>query len=223
MKNLLYKELKLIVHPMVIFFCFFGVMLLIPTYPYLVAFIYTLISFTFIFIGGRENNDMYYTCILPVQKKDVVKSRFVTIILIELATIVISIPFAFLSKSINESLIAKGDASGNRMFVDANFTLYAMVFILYGLFNFFFTTKFYKTAKKLLSSFIVSSIVFLTFGVLFEVLIQVIPSLKMMLSNYNNSFLWMRLLILIVGMLIYVGLNILSYHISTKEFEKIDI
>ena len=38
MKALLYKQFRLVCHPMTLVFTFFGAMLLIPSYPYTLAF-----------------------------------------------------------------------------------------------------------------------------------------------------------------------------------------
>lgn len=48
-------------------------MLLIPGYPYFVAFIYTCLSVFFIFLQGRENRDILFTVSPPVSKRDIVK------------------------------------------------------------------------------------------------------------------------------------------------------
>lgn len=38
MKALLYKQLRLVCHPMTPVFCLFGIMVIIPNYPYTVIF-----------------------------------------------------------------------------------------------------------------------------------------------------------------------------------------
>jgi len=79
MKELLFKEFKLAAHPTTYLFLFLGAMLLIPAYPYFVAFIYTCLGIFFIFLSARENQDILYTVSLPVRKRDVVKSRVLMI------------------------------------------------------------------------------------------------------------------------------------------------
>ena len=89
MKNLISKELKLALHPTNIIFLAFGIMLLIPSYPYYVAFFYVCLGIFFLFLNGRENNDVFFTTTLPVKKSDVVKARCITVALIETVTIII--------------------------------------------------------------------------------------------------------------------------------------
>ena len=45
MKTLLYKQLRLVCHPMTPVFCLFGFMVIIPNYPYTVIFFYA-VSYT---------------------------------------------------------------------------------------------------------------------------------------------------------------------------------
>ena len=60
------KDLRLAAHPMMYVFALFGVMLIIPNYPYTVVFFYGLLGIFFTFLNGRENKDVYYCAVLPV-------------------------------------------------------------------------------------------------------------------------------------------------------------
>ena len=53
MNALLYKQLRLVCHPMTPVFCLFGVMVLIPNYPYTVIFFYVMLGLFFTF-GNRR-------------------------------------------------------------------------------------------------------------------------------------------------------------------------
>ena len=212
MKNLLYKELKLVSHPMVFIFSLFGIMLLIPSYPYLIPFIYCFVSFTFIFIGGRESKDMFFTTCLPIERKSVVTSRFISIMIIELFTVAFAVPFAFLSHIINKN--------GNDM-LDANMALFGFVLLMYGIFNYIFLTIFYKTAYKLAKPFLYGSIVVLIYGVAIEVLIQAVPVLKENLDGFSGIL--PQAIVLCIGIVGYALLNIFALKKSQKEFLLIDL
>ena len=54
MKTLLYKQLKLVCHPMTPVFCLFGVMVLIPNYPYSVTFFYVTLGLFFTFLKNLK-------------------------------------------------------------------------------------------------------------------------------------------------------------------------
>ena len=58
MLNLLRKELRLAVHPTSWIFLGLSLMLLIPSYPYYVAFFYTGLGIFFTCLSARENQDI---------------------------------------------------------------------------------------------------------------------------------------------------------------------
>ena len=72
MNKLLKKELALAMHPTAPIFLALSVLLIIPNYPYYVTFFYTSLAIFFTCLNGRENNDVYYTLLLPVPKRSVV-------------------------------------------------------------------------------------------------------------------------------------------------------
>ena len=96
MKDLVYKELKLALHPAAIIFLCLSSMLMIPSYPYFIIFFYTCLGVFFICMSGRENKDIYFTMLLPVQKREIVGARFLLVALIELLQFAAAVPFAFL-------------------------------------------------------------------------------------------------------------------------------
>ncbi len=61
-----------------------GVLLLIPDYPYFIAVMYAFISIPVTFVVCKDQKDIYFSVLLPVRKKDVVKARFVSVVAIEL-------------------------------------------------------------------------------------------------------------------------------------------
>jgi len=84
------KDLRLAAHPMMYVFALFGVMLIIPNYPYTVVFFYGLLGIFFTFLNGRENKDVYYCAVLPVTKRDQVRARAWLVVAVELAELVIA-------------------------------------------------------------------------------------------------------------------------------------
>ena len=85
MRALLYKQLRLVCHPMTPVFCLFGVMVLIPNYPYTITFFYVMLGLFFTFLNVREQKDIYYSAILPVPKRDTVKAGCVLTALVVVA------------------------------------------------------------------------------------------------------------------------------------------
>ena len=114
MKAMLYKEFRLALHPTNLLFLLLGAMLLIPAYPYYVAFMYTCLSIFFLFLSARENQDTRFTALLPVKKRDVVKGRCVTVAAVELMQLLVGVPFAFLTARVNPN------PAGNPVGIEAN-------------------------------------------------------------------------------------------------------
>ena len=89
MKALLYKEFKLAMHPICyVFILFFPLMILIPSYPLGIGFIYVLTCYPILFLGankGQQSNDLLYSTLMPVRKKDIVLARIITVITIQVA------------------------------------------------------------------------------------------------------------------------------------------
>ena len=97
MKTLLYKQLRLACHPMTPVFCLSGIMLLIPNYPYSVAFFYVTLGLFFTFLNMREQKDIYYSALLPLRKRDTVRAAVAFTVLVELLSVVITALFCLLS------------------------------------------------------------------------------------------------------------------------------
>lgn len=157
------KDLRLAAHPMMYVFALFGVMLIIPNYPYTVVFFYGLLGIFFTFLNGRENKDVYYCAVLPVTKRDQVRARAWLVVAVELAELVIAIPFAFLSVRINPN-------GTNLAGIDANVALFGCVLLIYGVFNVVFLPVFYKTAIRAGRAFLLAVIPMTVLMVLVEAL-----------------------------------------------------
>ncbi len=217
MKALLYKEFKLALHPTTYLFMAIGAMLLIPSYPYYVAFVYTCLGIFFIFLNARENKDIIYTVSLPVRKSDVVKSRVVTVAIVELLQLAIGVPFAIIGARINPN------PTGNQAGIEANAAFFGLVLIMYAIFNAIYLPGFYKTAQKVGLPLIFASIALTIYVVAAEVAVQMVPFLKTHLDTHDTAMAVYQMPILIAGLLIF-GVSLwLIYRKSAANFEKVDL
>jgi len=214
-KNLLYKEFKLSVQPLNYLFLATAAMLLIPSYPYEVAFFYQTMGIFFIFMLGNTNNDLFFTALLPVRKRDTVRARFITVIILELLQMVASIPFALLKSRLN--------IAPNMAGVEANLALFGVAFVMYGVFNLIFLPMFYKTGYKAGMPFLVSGLVMGLVVVVTEVAINLVPGWKIALDSIEPAYLPQRLLALAGGLMIFVVLTLLAYKLSVRRFERLDL
>ncbi|HPF16413.1 MAG TPA: hypothetical protein PLN92_02430, partial [Thermotogota bacterium] len=91
MKELLYKEFKLAIHPVFYVILLTTTLLLIPNWIFTVAMSYLLwVIVPNFFFAIAANNDTFFSVLMPVKKSDVVKSKIYTVIALELLNIIIA-------------------------------------------------------------------------------------------------------------------------------------
>lgn len=213
MKILLYKELRLVAHPTSIVFAFLGCLVLVPSYPYSVVFMFGCLAPYITFLNARETNDAWYTAILPVTKRECVLGKCLMIVFFQIFQLLFSIPFAFLRNVLN--------LANNPVGLDATVAWYGFGLIVYAVFDFIFLTTFYENGYKAGKAFIFASIPMVLLMVAAEATAH-IPSLVWMDSNKPEHLL-MQLPILAVGIICYGALAAAAYRISAKRFEKVDL
>ena len=215
MKNLLYKEFKLVLHPAILITLLLEVLLFIPAYPYFIVFWYPLATIFIIFKTLRENKDVFFTACLPARKKDMVKARVYSVVTIELMQTVVAVPVAIISSMINQH--------GNTLGMDANMAFFGFVLIMYAIFNGVFLPMFYKTAYKIGMPFFLAFAAVTIYSIGLEFAVQLIPFLKTNLDTMGSSHLISHLLVLIGGIGIFALTTALVNKKAAKNFEKIDL
>ena len=215
MKNMLYKEFKLAMHPTSIIFLSLSAMMLIPNYPYYMTFFYTTLAIYFTCLSGRENHDIFYTMTLPIRKRDIVKSRFFLVIILQLAQIITAIPFAMIRRTYS--------LPGNLVGMDANVAFFGLSFLMLGLFNLVFFTKYYKDTDKVGTSFLLGTIVITIFMIIAEASVHVVPFIKNYLDTKDPEFLAYKVVVLAAGIVLYIVLTLFSYQRSVRSFEALDL
>jgi hypothetical protein len=211
MKNLLYKQIRLVSHPMTFVFILFGCMTLIPNYPYTVGFFYVMLGLFFTFMNGREQKDNYYSAILPIPKRDTVKASFLFVAMVELLTLIFTVPCIFLSAKINPN-------GGNMVGVDANLTLLGDGFLLFTLFNAIFLPAFYKSAYKVGTAFVVAIIPTSLLMIAMEAIVH-FPAFTW-LDGYDYMRQWP---VLLVGAVVYFASIPLIFKSAAKAYDKVDL
>ena len=214
MAKLLAKELRLALHPTNIIFLTLSLLLLIPNYPYLITFFYTSLGIFFLCQNGWENKDIYYSLLLPVRKRDIVKARFGLIIMIELAQILIAIPAAIIRNSL--------PMSSNLVGLDANLAFFGFAFALLGIFNLVFLSCYYHDVNKVGRPFILSCVAIGAYIIIIEAACHIVPYFSEILDTPDPLFLTHKLIILLVGIITFLLLTLLSYRRSAAAFEQLD-
>ena len=214
MKTLLYKQLRLVCHPMTPLFCLFGVMVLIPNYPYTVIFFYVTLGLFFSFLNMREQKDIYYSALLPVPKRDTVRAGCLFTALVELASLVVLVPFSVLAVHLQPG-------KDNLVGLDPNVTLLAAGFLLYAVFNAVFLPSFYANGYKVGVAYVKAVIPMAVVMLVCEALPH-FPSLTW-LDDLDRAAQLRQLPLLIGGILLYAGGMVLTLRASEKAYEKVDL
>lgn len=215
MKHLLYKEWTLARHPTSLLFPLLAAMLLIPDYPYYVAYFYVTLGIFFICLTGRENRDIYYTALLPVKKSDIVRARMGFAICLELAQLLLSVPFALLRQSF--------PLPGNAVGMDANLALIALAMPMLGVFNYVFFTRYYASPLKVGSAFAWGSAAFAGCMIVAELPVHVVSFFRDVLDTPDTQYLGVKLILLAICAAVYVLMNLLTLKRCVRTFEKLDL
>ena len=214
MKALLYKQFRLVCHPMTLIFCLFGIMVLIPNYPYTVIFFYVMLGLFFTFLNIREQKDIYYSALLPVPKRDTVKAGCAFVVIIEVLSLVVLIPCSLLAVHLQPG-------KDNLVGLDPNLALLAAGFLLYAVFNGVFLPTFYANGYKVGMAFINAVIpTTLAMGAL-----EALPHFPALtwLDDLDAATQVRLLPVLIGSVLIYAGGMALTFRASARRYEKVDL
>ena len=216
MRNILFKECKLSASILSFLFILFGLMFLLPGYPILCSEFFVTLGIFQSFQAARESNDIVYSALLPIAKKDVVKGKYLFVCMIEAASLVLM--FA----AILVRMTGFGDAVYRQnVLMNANLFALGAAMVLFGLFNWIFVAGFFKTAYKFARPFVTYIIVvFVMIGV-FEALHH-IPGLES-LNAFGAEHLGLQLAMLCAGFVLFALMTGIAYHTACKRFETIDL
>lgn len=215
MKNLLYKELRLAAHPTCWVFLGLSAMLLIPNYPYHVAFFYTALGLFFTCLQGRENQDVYYTMLLPVDRAMLVKARFLLAVGLEAVQLLLAVPFAVL----RQKLPLPPNLAG----LDANIALFASCLVMLGVFHVVFFGVYYRNVERVGRAFVLGSGAMFLYIVVVETLCHTVPFWRDRLDTPDPQFLPEKLLALGVGLAAYGLLTWAACRRAVRDFSRQDL
>jgi uncharacterized membrane protein len=229
MKKLLKKELLLCANPQLIIFCLLGALVCVPSWPSMIAMIYILSGLTTIFPRALADQDTQYTAMLPIRKKDVVSGKASFIIFLELASILISVPFALLKIFlIDPNSIASSNAAGDTgnasylLAVQPTLGAYGYVLVAFAVFNLVLFPWYYKNPAKVnwppVVSFFVALLV-MAGGIGAEVGVYFAMG-----GDRSSSSYWLyEGLVMGLGILLFILLSFLAIKKAQKNFEKVDL
>ena len=212
MKNLLYKEFRLAIHPLFYLVPLLGALVLIPQWVYFVALMYFFfITVPNIFAVSKAQNDIGFSAMLPVRRQDIVKARVTSVVLLELLQIFVTAVFA----TINVAIYPQG----NFLF-DANLAFIGCVFVMFGIYNVIFFPMFYKTAYKIGVPTITALSAAILFAAAVEALLLYVPGARFL---DGMAYTAAHFAVLLGGIVIFALLNTAAFKVSVKRFERIDL
>ncbi len=226
MKALIYKELKLAMHPICyVFIVLFPFMILIPSYPLGIGFIYVLTCYPILFLGankGQQSNDLLYSTLLPVRKKDIVMARILTVIFMQIAFILVMTALYPVARIINNAVAQSAEKPSEYMIpglgLDSYVLLVAIALIGYAIADIIFFPIYYKHGKSIVMSTLFTILGFVVYIGIFTIGLPFIPGLEIL----NNLHLGIQFAILGAAILISFLLHFVVYKISSKRLEKVD-
>ena len=213
MSELLYKELRLAVHPSLYVFMCMGALVLIPAYPYGVVFFFGCLGLFQTCMFDRETRDVFYTALLPRPKGDVVKGKMLLAVFSQIMQMLLSLPFAFL-----RTLYLP---DGNLVGIEPDAAYYGFGLMIYGIFNLVFFSEFYKTAYKAGVAFL-TALVPATLGIIAMEAAVHFPGLGW-LDGTGGASLMRQIPVLLAGIAVYAAANLLAYRVSVRRFQKVDL
>ena len=237
MKALLYKEFKLAMHPICyIFVALFPLMILIPAYPLAIGFIYVLSCYPILFLGankGQQSNDLLFSTLLPVRKKDIVLARIFTVIFMQVAFMVIMsciFPLAYMWFG-NGPIVE--EEPGSFVIVNSAFDMktpiigfsiksyvvvLAIALVGYAIADLIFFPIYYKHGKSIVASTLFTILGFITYLGVTTIALPFIIGIE----TCNSIPLWIQFIALAAAIGLSALIHLFVYKIGAKCLEKVD-
>lgn len=217
MKKLLYKELKLCASPLSYFFLLGAFMVFVPGYPILMGAFFTTLGIFYSFQTIRDNNDIEYSLLLPTAKTDIVRGKYLFVLLIEGCSFVIMTAITL----IRMLCFCDAGVYVSNALMCANFTFLGFALLIFGLFNFIFVSGFFKTAYYFGKPFLIYCVVSLVVIFVAEAL-RHFPGLDV-LNAFGLSPFLPQGAVFAAGVVAFAALTFLGLKRSARFFEATDL
>lgn len=217
MSNALRKEMKLAASPIAFFFIAFGLMFFLPGYPILCGPFFVSLGVLKSFEYSREAGDITFSMLLPLGKKDIVRSKIEFVCLIEVASLLVMA----IAVACRMSIFVDSKVYLTNALMNANLFALGMACVIYGIFNLIFVAGYFRTAYKTGKPFICFIVACFITIVLAESL-HFIPE-TMPLNAFGIEYFTIQLVSFIILMMISVVLTCIAYKLSVRRFEMIDL
>ena len=226
MKALLYKEFKLAMHPVCYAFIFlFPLMILIPKFPTAVGYIYVLSCYPILFLGankGQQSNDLLYSTLMPVRKKDIVLARIFTIMTMHVVFTLLTVALFPIALLIRDAIASNGGPGEIGLGLSGYVSTIGIVFFGFALADLIFFPIYYRHAKSIVTSTLLTILGFIIYAAIFTIALPSIPGLEGYRDFLCSPNLGYQFIVLGVGLVLYALIHLLIYKISSKQLERVD-
>lgn len=217
MRNIMLKEMKLSASMLSYLFILFGFMFFVPGYPILCGAFFVTLGIFQGFQYAREANDIEFSVLLPIGKREVVKGKYMFVCLIEACSLVLMLIITI----IRMTVLSGSTVYRTNALMNANLFAIGCALILFGLFNVIFLGGFFKTAYNQGRHFVTYIVVgFLAIGA-FEALHH-IPGFEIV-NSFGLDHIGLQLIMLLAGLVVFLVMTGLSYKAACRSFELIDL
>lgn len=217
MRNVLRKEMRLSASVLSYLFILFGLTFFLPGYPVLIGVFFVTLGIFQSFQTAREANDVVFSVLLPIAKRDVVKGKYAFVCLIECAALLLMA----LAVVLRMTVFAQSAVYRANALMNANFFALGTACLIFGLFNWIFVGGFFKTAYRFARPFVTYLIVAFLVILIAEALHHV-PGLEA-LNAFGTDGLGLQLGLLAGGLAGFLLITVLSCKRACARFEAIDL
>ena len=193
-----------------------GALMLVPGWLYFIVILYFCwITIPIMFAGYRTQNDLIFTTMMPVTRKDMVKARVFVIVILELLHIVSAMIFGMLNIRLH--------SNQTYYFFAPHMGFWGLCFVMLAIFNIIFIPMYYKTAYKYGKATFAS----ITAAVVFAGVAQWLGIQNYFVSGIFNGSgadnMALQISILIAGIVIFISFTMVAYRIAYKRFLQVEI
>ncbi len=220
MKNLLYKEFLLSTTMQTIISILLPILIIIPTWPSLVAFFYPLVGLFTILPFSLTNQDMLFTGLLPIKKSDIVKGKTYYLMAIELLSVLVAIPAGIVREVVLTPLMPPETSYTS---LGINFATFGVVLFIYAFFNAIYIPWFYKKRDKQIAANVVSFILTGLLLMIFMVFFMVCEPVTSFLNDWTLNSILAQLGVLLFGIIMFALSIVFAVKKGGKNFSKIDL
>ena len=217
MRNILLKEMKLSASPLSFLFIPFGLIFLLPGYPILCGAFFVTLGIFQSFQAAREANDITFSALLPIARRDVVKGKYLFSCLIELGAFVLMA----LSVIIRMTVLSGATAYRANALMNANLFALGAALVIFGLFNAVFVGGFFRTAYNFARPFVTYIVTAFVAAFVAEALHHV-PGLQA-LNAFGTDDIGLQAALLAGGLITFLLMTLVSFRRACARFEKIDL